>query len=168
MPSAFPLCSKTCCWQGATLVASTDISLEPSVLGDVSSRDDDNTSPTAHFCNCPVQCAYSTHRDVPHPWAHHLDLRVPPDGVTTCPSPSPLRKPSPLKRFTPVTVSAGTCTYVPSKSPPHELSLLKCFAPATASAGLRHTHAPQGSRTTWRSPPPCAHCRTPAGQCLAT
>ena len=70
--------------------------------------------PTGHFCDCPVLRAYSTHRDVPHPWARHPDLQVPPDGVTTCPSPSPLQEPSPFKCFAPVTVSAGTCTYVPS------------------------------------------------------
>ena len=96
--------------------------------------------PVARLRDCPAPRAFSTQRDVPHPWAHHLDLWVPPDGVTIYPLPSPPRQPSPLKRYT----------------------------PAMVPAGLRRTHVPQGSRTMWRSPPPCAHYRTPAGQCLAT
>ena len=124
--------------------------------------------PMVHFCHCPVLCAFSMHRDEPRPWARHPDLWVPPDGVTTFPSLSPLHVPLPLKHFTPVMVSAGTCTYVPRKSPLCKPEPSKCFAPATVSASLRCTQVPQGSRTTQRSPPLHAHCQMPARQCLAT
>ena len=110
--------------------------------------------PVVRLCDCPVPRAFSMHRDVPHPWAHHPDLQVPPDGVTIYPSLSPPREPSLLKRFAPATVSAGTCTYMPSMSPPCEPSPLKHFAPATVSAGTR-TYVPSMSPPCEPSPSKC-------------
>ena len=55
MPSTFLLYSKTCCWQGVALAASTDISLEPSVLGDASLGHDDK-NPTLWCIFVTAQC----------------------------------------------------------------------------------------------------------------
>ena len=123
---------------------------------------------TTSSCHFHSICTHCTQMQPACPLTRHPDLRVPPDRVTIYPSLSPWREPSPLKCFAPAMVSAGTSTYVPSMSPPHEPLPLKCYAPAMVPAGLRHIHAPQDSRTTQRSPPLRAHCRTPAGQCLAT
>ena len=92
MLSTFPLCSKTCCWQGAALAASTDVSLEPSVLGDVSlGHDDENPTlwhifataqhhmPSACTETCPT-LGHITWTFVSHlmgsPYTHHCPHRT--------------------------------------------------------------------------------------------
>ena len=75
--------------QGVALATSTDISLELSVLGDVSSRYDDNTSPNGVSSRLPsAMCLQHAQRPAPPlgtspgpsgptQWGHHIAITIP-------------------------------------------------------------------------------------------